>query len=423
MKKKILLKGPILTRSGYGEQCRFAFRSLLSRPDLYDIYVQPLQWGQTSWLNGTDEERELIDNLIEKTIGYVQQGGSFDMSLQVTIPNEWEKIAPVNVGYTAGIETTHVAPVWLEIGEAMDKIIVVSNHSKRVYENTQYDGFNQHTNEPMTLSLSTEVVAVNYPVKKFENLPDLGIDLDYDFNFLCVAQWGPRKNLENTIRWFIEEFEQEEVGLVIKTNTAKNCFMDKLHTESVLKQVLQGYKDRKCKIYLLHGDMTDEEMHSLYVHPQLKALVGLPHGEGFGLPFFEAAYSGMPVVATGWSGQVDFLYGEDLKEHFYNVAFDIQPVQKEVVWEGVLVENSMWAYPRENSAKKQMRACYEDVISGSKKDEFCQYAVTLAERFSEEKMYKQFADAVWSTTSEDLANMELEALKESANLATNVGLL
>ena len=48
VKKKILLKGPLLTRSGYGEQARFALRSLQSREDLFDIYIQPLQWGQTT---------------------------------------------------------------------------------------------------------------------------------------------------------------------------------------------------------------------------------------------------------------------------------------------------------------------------------------------------------------------------------------
>ena len=74
MKKKILLKGPVLTRSGYGEQARFALRSLRSREDLFDIYIQPLQWGMTSWLATTDDERLWIDKIIEKTIVFMHQG-------------------------------------------------------------------------------------------------------------------------------------------------------------------------------------------------------------------------------------------------------------------------------------------------------------------------------------------------------------
>ena len=91
MKKKVLLKGPLLTRSGYGEQARFALRSLRSRQDLFDIFIQPLDWGKTSWLNESTEERQWIDQTIEKTIGFLHQGGSFDISIQVTIPNEFEK--------------------------------------------------------------------------------------------------------------------------------------------------------------------------------------------------------------------------------------------------------------------------------------------------------------------------------------------
>ncbi len=137
MRKKVLLKGPLLTRSGYGEQARFALRSLRSREDLFEVFIQPLQWGATSWLTDMDEERVWIDMTIEKTIAYIQSGGTFDMSVQVTIPNEWEKLAPINIGYTAGIETTKVAPVWLQKGnEAVDKIIVVSNHSKNIFEST-----------------------------------------------------------------------------------------------------------------------------------------------------------------------------------------------------------------------------------------------------------------------------------------------
>jgi glycosyltransferase involved in cell wall biosynthesis len=137
--------------------------------------------------------------------------------------------------------------------------------------------------------------------------------------------------------------------------------------------------------------MSDEEMHSLYKHPKIGALVALPHGEGFGLPIFEAAYSGLPVVATGWSGQLDFLVDEEGQEHFHNVSFDIQPVQESVLWDGVIVKGSMWAYAREQSAKEKMRECYEN---REDRDAPVEYAAELHERFSEEKMYKSFVDAM-----------------------------
>ena len=188
MKKKILLKAPILTRSGYGEQSRFALRSLRSRPDIFEVFIQPIQWGHTSWLTERDEERMWIDETIEKTIAYIQQGGQFDISLQVTIPNEWERIAPINVGYTAGIETTKVAHQWLQKSNEMDNIIVVSQHSKHVFENTFYTGVHNQTKEKHELRLNKPVEFVNYPVKTYEELPDLNLDLKTDVNFLVVAR-------------------------------------------------------------------------------------------------------------------------------------------------------------------------------------------------------------------------------------------
>ena len=62
-------------------------------------------------------------------------------------------------------------------------------------------------------------------------------------------------------------------------------------------------KDRKCKVYLLHGDMTEEEMNSLYQSNSVKAFINLAHGEGFGLPMFEAAYHKSQLL-LGLSGQV-----------------------------------------------------------------------------------------------------------------------
>ena len=404
MKKKVLLKGPLLTRSGYGEQARFALRSLRSREDLFEVFIQPIQWGKTSWTSEMDEERVWIDQTIEKTIGYIQQGGGFDISLQVTIPNEFERIAPVNVGYTAGIETTKIAHQWIQKANEMDKVIVVSGHSKQVFESTEYQATNRQTGEQVTLRTTTPVEAVGYPVKTFDSLPELELELSNAFNFLTVAQFGPRKNLQNTIKWFIEEFRNEDVGLVVKSNIAKNCLMDRNRLHNELTNFIRQQGERQCKVYLLHGDMTDAEMHSLYKHPQIHAFVSLPHGEGFGLPLFEAAYSGLPVVATGWSGQLDFLVDTEGQEHFYNVAFDLQQVQKEVVWDGVIVPDSMWAFAREGSAKEQMRACFE---RNTKHED---YAQQLHERFSEEAMYDRFVSFIIDKKEIEAFNQEIDDL-------------
>ena len=66
MKKKILIRAPILSQSGYGEQARFALRALRSREDIFDIYIQPIRWGNTGWVWEHSEERDWIDSVITK---------------------------------------------------------------------------------------------------------------------------------------------------------------------------------------------------------------------------------------------------------------------------------------------------------------------------------------------------------------------
>ena len=422
MRKKILVRGPCLTRSGYGEHARFVLRSLKTRQDIFDIYVIPVNWGQTGWIAEENEERRWLDERIKATAVYAQQKGQFDISLQVTIPNEWEQLAPINIGVTAGIETTKVAPVWLEKANMMDKVITISEHSKWGFDNTIYQGQNSQTGEPMTLACTAPVEIVHYPVKTYETLPELELNLDYDFNFLAVAQQGPRKNLENTIKWFVEENIDQKVGLVVKTFIKNGSIVDREHTEKMLLSLLSKYPERKCKVYLLHGDLTDAEMHSLYIHPQIKAMVSLTHGEGYGLPLFEAAYNGLPVIAPGWSGQCDFLYapfqgskkkkgGNKKHPYFAEVDYGMGPVTPSSVWEGVIVEDSQWCYPEEGSYKMRLRQVRKQHSKWQKKALILQE--WILENFTSDKQYGKFADAVYQEEKFEIEDWLNELEKEA----------
>lgn len=371
MKKKIVIKGPALSASGYGEQARFAIRSLKEKEDLFDLFLINIPWGKTGQASLSLEEKQFFDSLIGKTQAYAQQSGGklqFDISLQVTIPNEFEKMADVNIGYTAGIETTKVSPQWIEKANVMDKIIVPSNHSKTVFEETVYKARNQETGEELDFKTNTPVEVCAFPAKVGEHLvPEL--KLSTDFNFLSVAQWGPRKNLLPTIKNFVKEFrDEEDVGLVLKVNMAKNSVMDKEVTRKKTEQVLDSIRkevgEYKCKVYLLHGNLTEEEMRGLYRHPQIKAFVTTTHGEGFGLPMFEAAIAELPIAAPAWSSYVDFLYAPKKdkktgktknKPHFVKIDFDLKPVEKEAVWNGVIQEDSQWCWVKEHSTRDAMR--------------------------------------------------------------------
>lgn len=407
MRQKILVRGPVLTQSGYGEQARFALRALRSREDLFDIYIYPVTWGQTGWISLDNEERVWIDERIKATHAFTQQGGRFDISLQVTIPNEFENIAHLNIGYTAGIETTKVSPEWLQKVNEMDKVIVVSNHSKEVFKDTVYTAKHPSDGHEIKLKCNVPIEVVNYPVRQIKK-KKINLNLDYDFNYLAISQWGVRKNFDNLINWFIEENANKEVGLVLKTSIKANSIMDREYASQRLKNIVSAHGDIKCKIYLLHGDLSEEEMAGLYQDRKIKCLISTTHGEGYGLPLFEAAYNGLPVACVGWSGQRDFLYvpqkSGKLKPLFAEIEYDLNNVQESAVWNGVIHPESQWAYPREKSFKKVIRDLQtENARHRRNASKLKKY---LVENFTEEKMYKQFCENIYNPSQEELEWLE-----------------
>lgn len=376
--KKVLLVAPVLSRSGYGEMGRFAFRSMLSNPNI-DLYLHNISWGKTGWIWKDDKERKMIDSLLQKTMLYRQNSGKFDASVQCTIPNEWKRLSPHDVGYTAGIETDKVAPEWIVKGNEVDKIITISKHSMDVYKDTKYSATDNETGKTIpNYKCETPMTYVGFPTKDI-GVEVLDLNLKHDFNFLCVAQMSPRKNVDAVINNFIEEFKEEEVGLLLKLNGANDSVMDFYKLKDQFQQISKTSKKEgwKCSINLLHGNLSDEQMQGLYQHPKVKAMVSFTHGEGFGLPIYEAAYNGLPVIATGWSGHLDFLTMKvdvnppgKLKggrtrgkitanaKMFADVEYTLEAIPQNTVWKGVLHNESKWANVKDDDAKIKLRDVY-----------------------------------------------------------------
>jgi len=404
LKMNILIRGPILTQSGYGEHARFLWRALKSDTK-FEIYVEPTTWGTTAWLWEDNTERRMIDADVAKCAVYKSQNGQFDVAFIVSIPNEWERLAPITIGVTAGIETTKVAPQWIwKANSVVDSIIVPSEFSKKVFEETVYPIQEKETGNNTALKLKTPISVIHYPVKEYE-YKELDLDLKYDFNFLVVSMWGARKNIENTIKWFVEEFHDDEVGLVLKTNKTRNCVTDRILTEKEIKELLGKYPERKCKIHLLHGYLNHDELHSLYKHPKIKALINLSHGEGFGLPLFEAAYCGLPVISHDFGGQKDFLHmpkkeknGKTKLRPFYSrVVYELKDVQKKAVWDGVIQADSQWAFINEQSAKIAMREMVDQYSLHAGKAKKLKKWVD--KNFVEKKQYKEIHEKILGSIS------------------------
>lgn len=406
MKKKIIISGPALSRSGYGDMTRFAIRALKRHEDKCDLYLAVTNWGATGNLVEENEDTKFIYQLIEKTQSEAQKNNNqlvMDISLQITIPNEWKKMAAYNIGYTAGIETNLVSPAWLQPSSLMDKIIVISEHAKRSFTSSIFgDDKGNH------YKISTNIEVCHFPDRKLD-YKVLDLELKHEFNFLLVAQWGPRKNVEQAIVEFINEFKNEEVGLLLKVNQVNDSIMDRQRVHTMVETICSNFPNKKCSVSVLHGCLTESEMQGLYRHPKIKAIVSTTHGEGFGFPMFDATLAELPVIATDWSGHLDFLTAtqddDEEKKMFAKIDFQLKPIAQEHVWPGVLEAGTSWAYPTPASVRSRMREVLKDY------QRFKSWAKKLAahnkQKFEESKINKKFVEFV---LNEEIIDVSLESL-------------
>lgn len=347
--KRVVVRGPALTQSGYGVHCRQIVRWLLSKSNI-DVKFQVLSWGDTPWLLDTSLYDGMIEKIVKNTIDIqVKQEERYDVSFQLQLPNEWDPtIAKFNVGMTAAIETDICNPTWIDHCNKMDLIIVPSKHAAST--------LTKHKNlqKPVVVvpeSFSDEILLDD---KELPKLPRFSTD----FNFLLFGQitgdnpFNDRKNIFFTIKWLCEAFKDDkDVGIVIKTNTGRNTLIDRNKTRQLMNALIKECRKGSFpKIHLLHGDMTNEEVASLYRHDQIKALVSLTRGEGYGLPILEAAASGLPVVATNWSGHLDFLNNGK----FINVDYSLKEIHPSRVDNKLFLSHMKWADAIEQDAKKKL---------------------------------------------------------------------
>lgn len=344
--KTVLVRGPVLTQSGYGVHSRQVARWLLNRPDL-DVKFLTTPWGDTPWLIDLNSHDGLVGEIMKRTVG-PKSKTPFDVSVQIQLPNEWDpSLGNVNVGITAAVETDRCNPEWVNHCNAMDKVIVPSNHVKQII------------NASGVVTKDIAVVPESFVDSISKDVHDVALPtFSTPFNFLVFGQLtgtnphNDRKNTFFTIKWLCEVFKDHpDVGIVLKTNAGRNSKMDRDVVKNMMQALLADVrKGRGPKVHLLHGDLNDDEVAALYRHDQIKALVSLTRGEGYGLPILEAAASGLPVIATNWSGHLDFLrLGK-----FVSVSYQLGDVHPSRIDGQIFVKGSRWANPSEEDFKKRV---------------------------------------------------------------------
>ena len=363
--KRVLVRGPLLSISGYGTHTRQVFRWLESKPNV-QVSAQILPWGRTPWLINPELEDGLVGKIMEAS---APSQPPFDASFQIQLPNEWDpSLARYNVGISAFVETDKCNPAWIDACNRMQHVVVPSSFIKTTISNTG------------SVIPSVSVIPESYYDCLSQKAPSVDMDLNLttDFNLLIFGQitgnnpWSDRKNTFFAIKWLCEEFADDpNVGIILKSNFGSNTTIDRKVTANNMTSLLNEVrKGEYPKFYLLHGRLTPEEMHSIYKNPKIKGMVSATRGEGFGLPFLEAAVSDLPILTTGWSGHLDFLN----KGKFIKFDYDLTEVHESKIDNQIFIKDTKWAEVREDDFKSKVRKFKE------KSDKPKQWAIELGEK-------------------------------------------
>lgn len=362
--KRVLVRGPLLSQSGYGNHARQIFRWILKKHPETEIRVQILPWGTTSWYVNESAEDGLIGEIMRRT-GSVDQ--RFDVSYQIQLPNEWDpNLANFNVGVSAVVESDRCNPTWIDACNAMNLIVVPSKFCESTLRNTA----------PVRTQI--EVIPESFIPEILSSSDSINIDFENDFNFLLLGTLtgnnplNDRKNMFFAIKWICEEFANDpSVGIVVKTNVGRGTKLDWQNVESMIHRVVSEVRKGPFpRVHLIHGIMPNSEVAALYKHPKIRALVAPTRGEGFGLPILEAAASGLPVIATGATGHMDFMG----LGRFIKLDFDLKPIHESRADDQIWMRGSKWSEVRESDFKKKLRKFRTSSI------EPAQWAKSLAEK-------------------------------------------
>ena len=322
MNPLFIISSPFDTYSGYCARSRDLIKAII-KTDKYNVKLMSQRWGNTpfGFCKDNPEWKFLLDLILPNN----QLPKQPEIWAQVTVPNEFQPVGKYNIGFTAGIETTVCAAEWIEGCNKMDLNIVSSEHSKKVFKDSKFEKRNKQTNAlegmvELTKPMEVLFEGVNTDIYKVLNTPcSLDFNIKEDFAYLFVGHWiqgdlgEDRKNVGLLIKAFYETFKNKvkKPALILKTSQVGSSYSDR---EEILRKIRLIKKtvnsNNLPKIYLLHGEFTDEEMNEIYNHSKVKAMVSLTKGEGFGRPLLEFTLTKKPLITTGWSGQMDFLNPE-----------------------------------------------------------------------------------------------------------------
>jgi len=373
MKPVAVISCPIDVYGGYPSRSRDFVKALFNKKkDEWDIKILPQKWGELSWgyINDHSEEWGWLKDLLIK-----EMTTQPDYWFQITIPSEFQPVGKWSCGVTAGIETNIADPSWIEGCNRMNLIIVSSVFARDGLKNSMFEKRDSRTQAPIEkieIKVPIEVLFEGVDTNKFYYKTDQSdsklntfiSNIPEKFLFLTTGHWmqgtmgEDRKNIALTVKTFLEAFKNSnlDVGLLLKTSIAGSSIMDRDQIIKNINDIKKSIKGDCPNIYLLHGEIKEEEMNELYNHPKVKTMVSLTKGEGYGRPLIEFSQTKKPIAVSGWSGHLDFLQSSGT----YLIPGEVKPIHPSAQIDKILIEGSQWFSPNVVEVNRMWKTLLKD---------------------------------------------------------------
>jgi glycosyltransferase involved in cell wall biosynthesis len=182
----------------------------------------------------------------------------------------------------------------------------------------------------------------------------------FSFDFQSVFE---RKNPLAAIRAFERAFDaRDDVALLMKT-------INGAHHPEALERLRAAA--RHPRVHVVDGYLSARERDALTL--ACDACISLHRSEGFGLTIAEAMAAGKPAIATGYSGNLEFM----TPENSYLVPYELTPVP---AGSGPYPEGVPWAEPDVERAAELMRHVFDHREAAAERGRIAR--ADVLERFS-----------------------------------------
>ena len=237
-------------------------------------------------------------------------------------------------------ELPALPPVWKYCLEIVDEIEVPSTFTQKI--------ISQYTDKPVRV-----VHPIGHLSQKSPEDRQYGASGKLRCLFIFdLASSMERKNPEAAIKAFSLAFSPDEAELTIKILSPQ--------ASPVAMQQLQALEKEIPHLHILSEWLDETQLEALYSTHDV--YLSLHRSEGFGSTLYEAMSKGLYVVATGWSGNMDFMRGSKV----FPIPYTMEDIPQHVA-DHLGIRNCQWANPDINTAATILRNIYKECFPSGEK--------------------------------------------------------